>query len=292
MYDTLLVPTDGTDGATAAAGHALVLARAFDAEVHVLSVVDDRAFAAGSAGTEAVNPEVWDVFEEQAADAVAAIEPTVTEAGVECHTAVEHGVPHRAILSYAEENGVDAIAMGTHGRTGLDRLLMGSVTERVVRKSEVPVLTTRLEAEAPNEYERVLIPTDGSDIAGAALEHGVAIADAMDATVHALSIVDVGSLGAAYDSGAGIETLIQGLREDATRAVTEVESECEARGVDVRKTVTQGSVHAAIEDYVEEESIDLVTMGTHGRTGVGRLLLGSVTERVLRASEAPVLTVR
>jgi nucleotide-binding universal stress UspA family protein len=288
MYDTILVPTDGSDGAGAATRNAVTLARAFDATVHALSVVDDRVTDPEIAGLDG---ELMDFFEERARGSVEAVAASAEDAGIGCETAVERGVPHRRILEYADENGVDLVSMGTHGRTGLDRLLMGSVTERVVRKSDVPVLTTRAD-QPPSEYEDVLIPTDGSETASTAVEHGVAVAEATGARVHALAVVDVGSLAAASDTGTGISTVIESLRAGCERAVGSVREECEARGVEVTTAVTQGSPRAAILDYVDEESVDLVAMGTHGRSGVGRLILGSVTERVLRKSVAPVLTVR
>jgi nucleotide-binding universal stress UspA family protein len=286
MYDAILVPTDGSEGATVAAEHASALASTFDAEVHVLSVVDERAY---DPEIEGLGADLWEVFEERSRESVEAIEQATDAEN--CVTAVEPGVPHRAILDYVDTEGIDLVSMGTHGRTGLDRLLMGSVTERVLRKSPVPVLTVRADQDG-TDYDDILVPTDGSETAGKAIEHGVAIAAAMDATVHAISIVDVGGLAGAYDSGAGIQDVIDTLRAGSQRAVGEVADQCEAHDVEVVERVAQGSPRETILDYVETEGIDLVSMGTHGRGGVGRLILGSVTERVLRRSPAPVLTVR
>lgn len=292
MYDTILIPTDGSAGAEAAARHGMNLATAFESQVHLLSVVDERSYSSALADLDPSIQEQRDAFEQQATDAVQTLEEIATKSSVTCHTAVEHGIPYETILSYADEHEVDLISMGTHGRTGLDRLLLGSVTERVVRTSDIPVLTSRLEPDDHGGYDQILIPTDGSEAATAAIDHGLAIAEQYDATIHALSVVDISSLAGGYDGGAGLPTVIEALEEGCEQGVGEVVDRCEARDIDVVTEVAQGTPYRAIRDYIADEGIDFVTMGTHGRTGLERYLIGSVTERTVRTSEVPVLTVR
>ncbi|NHX35219.1 MULTISPECIES: universal stress protein [Halolamina] len=145
MYDQILHPTDGSEGAAAVADHVGVLAERFDATVHVLAVADTRnRFESPSSG---LAPEVWEEREKDRAEA--AVDDTVETLpdSTDTERVVESGVPHEAILTYAEEAGMDVIVMGTHGRTGLDHYLIGSVAERVVRRSSVPVLTVRIGEE-------------------------------------------------------------------------------------------------------------------------------------------------
>ncbi|ELZ35839.1 universal stress protein [Halorubrum distributum] len=145
MYDNLLLPTDGSDGTATVAAHIGSLAQRYDATVHALSVVDTRnRFEGPSMG---FGNQTWEDAERERAkravdDAVGALPDDVA---VERH--VESGVPHAEILDYADAAGVDVIVMGTHGRTGIDRYLIGSIAERVVRQSPVPVLTVRIPAE-------------------------------------------------------------------------------------------------------------------------------------------------
>ena len=145
MYDNLLLPTDGSDGTVTVAAHIGSLAQRYDATVHALSVVDTRnRFEGPSMG---FGNQTWEDAERERAeravdDAVGALPDDVA---VERH--VESGVPHAEILDYADAAGVDVIVMGTHGRTGIDRYLIGSIAERVVRQSPVPVLTVRIPAE-------------------------------------------------------------------------------------------------------------------------------------------------
>lgn len=292
-YDTILVPTDGSAPAGVAAGHAVTLAAAFGGELHALSVVDDRAYRRAIGGSEVERAaENWRAAaEERAAEAARTLESLADEAGVPCHAAVEHGAPAEAIRTYAATHGADLVTMGTHGRTGLDRLLLGSVTERVVRTSDVPVLTAHREPEETG-YDRVLVPTDGSETATAAVGHALAVAERFGATVHALSVLDVGVLPGVHDAGGGLPGVTDRLRSESEEAAEAVAAACRDRGLDAVTAVVQGTPYRVIGRYAADEGIDLVAMGTHGRTGVGRYLVGSVAERVLRSSDAPVLTVR
>jgi nucleotide-binding universal stress UspA family protein len=137
MYHNVLVPTDGSEAADRAVTRALELAEAFDATVHALYVVEPLQTTEFDAGN------VYDMLRAEGERATEAIAERGREAGLPVETAVEVGVPHRTILEYADEHGVDLVVMGTHGRTGLNRYLLGSVTEKVVRLSDVPVLTVR-----------------------------------------------------------------------------------------------------------------------------------------------------
>jgi len=140
-------------------------------------------------------------------------------------------------------------------------------------------------------YDRILVPTDGSDPAAAATDHALTVADRFDATVHALYVVDVD--GIAHEApGLGLDALRDALRTEGKAATDAVVERAEDRGVDVRESVVDGVAEDAIVDYADAEGIDLIVMGTHGRRGLDRYLVGSVTERVVRRTEVPTLVVR
>ena len=143
MYDEILVPTDGSEASRRAIEHAVDLASKYGARIHALYVVDTSVYATLETGAEVV----VEALEEEGESAVRAVEDAAREAGVEVVTEVADGSVHDAIAAYVDDNDVDLVVMGTHGRTGLDRYLLGSVTERVVRTSDVPVLTVRMEAD-------------------------------------------------------------------------------------------------------------------------------------------------
>ena len=143
---TVLLPTDGSEGAEVAVAHAVSLAETYGATLHVLAVADTKSygtFTTGGADT------VVSALEERCRENLDGVETAV--AGLTSdetdspavETAMRRGFPAEEILRYADEQDADLIVMGTHGRTGVDRVLLGSVTERVVRRSPVPVVTVR-----------------------------------------------------------------------------------------------------------------------------------------------------
>ncbi len=287
MYNNILIPTDGSEHAGRAAEHALVLADAFDVTVHVITVVDLQA-ETGPFDAGGVSEEFVARLREQGREATEEIATTV-ETSERLRTAVIEGRPSGAILDYADERGVELVAMGTHGRTGVSRYVWGSVSERVVRKSDVPVLTVRAteRSRVDDGYDDVLLPTDGSEAAATAVDHGLAIAEATGARVHSIHVVDVGG-AASTTRPAG---LLTGLESEGERVTEQIATRARASGLDAVPVVRRGSPAEDILAYVDDNDIDIVTMGTQGRTGLDRYLLGSTTERVVRRAEIPVVAV-
>lgn len=140
MYDNVLFPTDGSEGAAVALDHALNVAENYGATLHFLNVANtDRTSVTG------VGDQVVDALERAGEDAVADAADSARGRGLDTVEAVLRGDPSDTIVDYASDRGVDLIVMATHGRRGLDRFLMGSVTEKVVRAADVPVLTVRMD---------------------------------------------------------------------------------------------------------------------------------------------------
>jgi len=155
VYENVLVPTDGSPATDHAVEHALDLATRYGARVHALYVVDTAAVASLETGSEVV----LDSLQEEGERAVERVAAAAADAGVEATTHVVSGPPARRIVSFAEEEGMDVVVMATHGRRGVERFLLGSVTERVVRTSDVPVLTVR----APNDDDAEGEGTDDAE---------------------------------------------------------------------------------------------------------------------------------
>jgi len=137
MYETILVPTDGSSQSDAALDHAAALAHHHDATIHILYVADTNRDSLTAQGGEVVDALELE-GDRITSEAVERVEP-----GVDVVDTVEAGDPVETILDYATSVGADLVVMGTHGRRGLDRYLLGSTTERVVRLSSIPVLTVR-----------------------------------------------------------------------------------------------------------------------------------------------------
>ncbi|MBS3761120.1 MAG: universal stress protein [Halodesulfurarchaeum sp.] len=285
MYEDILLPFDGSDGAAEALHHAAEIAHWADATIHVLFVADTRRDS-----VTIVETEVVDALVQEGEDIAEEAEKTLTTLGVDYDSDVVQGHPAPTIVEYAEQYEYDVIVMPTHGREGVSRYLLGSVTGKVVRLSSVPVLTARMQ---PDEqlvfpYETVLLPTDGSAGAALAAEHGLSLAAALDATVHVLSVVDETSLGL------DVRSTISGREREqaATDAVDDLVSEAETHGVSNSvRHVEHGSPIEVILDTIDSNDIHAVVMGTTGRRGSDRILLGSVAEKTVRSAPVPVITV-
>lgn len=302
MTTRILVPTDGSDSATAALEHALDVAADRDATVYVLNVADTNEPSLTRLGTDVV-----DTLEQEGQEIVSEAAELAADRDVAVSTHVVQGDPRDVIVEFAttgvseprsdgadeDETSVafDLIVMGAHGRRGLSEYVLGSITDYVVNRSEIPVLTVRSadDATRPFPYTDVLVPTDGSVHAAAAVELGASVAARHDATLHLLSVVDeLPEVLEAEDA-----EIPEEVREDLQATLDEDAATAERAGVtDVTTAITTGSVPREVLSYADAEGIDLITMGTHGRTGIDRHLLGSFTERVIRTSPVPVLTTR
>lgn len=138
-------------------------------------------------------------------------------------------------------------------------------------------------------YEQILVPTDGSDASKSALREAIALARDQDAGLHVLHVVELAALEPVY----GGDIAIESLEEAGERAVEESVAAAEEAGLQsIEGTSVRGVAHEEIVDYVDDRGMELVVVGTHGRTGLDRVLLGSVAEKVVRLSPVPVLTVR
>lgn len=141
MYDAILFPTDGSEAAVSAAPHAYSHADRYDADLYVLHVVNETE----SASIVGRGDERQRALEDRVKDSMSSIVAAAEERGLSVTDDVEVGTPHRTILSYADERDVDLIVMSTHGRSGVDRVVMGSVTERVIRMGDTPVVAVQRE---------------------------------------------------------------------------------------------------------------------------------------------------
>jgi nucleotide-binding universal stress UspA family protein len=285
MYESVLLPVDGSEGSAEILHHVSELAHWCDASLQLLYVADTNRDSVTVVGNDVV-----DALVQEGRSIVDEAAKTLDSLGVAYDTDVVQGNPAETIVDYAERYDHDLIAIPTHGREGVSRYLLGSVTEKVVRLSSVPVLTARMR---PDEqftfpYENVLLPTDGSEDATRAARYGLSLAGSLDATVHVLSVVDDSSLGVDVRSTLAGEETERAARE----AVEAVEDEAARHDVtNLRTHVTHGTPVDEIIDYVESNDVHAVVMGTTGRRGTDRVLLGSVAEKVVRTAPVPVITV-
>jgi len=139
-------------------------------------------------------------------------------------------------------------------------------------------------------YRNIVIATDGSENTQKAISYGIKIAKISGATVHALYVVDTSSLSQSWT--AGWETMYEILKNGGQKAISQVKEYGEASGIEVKEVLLEGHPSSEIIDFAENSDIDLIVMGTLGKTGLDRFLMGSVAEKVVRNSKVPVLVVR
>lgn len=284
----ILFPTDFSEPSQYAGQYAAALARKLGASLHVLHVL---------------------VFGSERKSAEAQLKAFVSGEdfqGLRLSTTLTSGEPADEVIVRAAAHGTDLVVMGTHGRTGLSRAILGSVTEKVIRQAPRPVLAIRhpngliqtpwgatlgRTRQAPEEFrfQKLLVPLDGSVLAEGILPQ------AKDLTRHLkaeLTLLTVAMVAPPFLMGTNPAMLEKEAISYSSSYVEAKRHELEAEGVPVQAAVRYGHAALQILDYAESQEIDLIAMATHGRSGLDRWLLGSVAEKVLRGSDIPLLLYR
>jgi len=291
---------DGSPLAEQALACAMTLGRGLPADLvlfRAVSIPPDTREILDSAGLEAA--ALMEQLEVEANDYLGKVAGQLQGAGLSIRQVVRQGPAAEAIVDYAEQKDIQQIVMATHGYTGISRWTHGSVAERVLQSASVPVLLVRAQegelgaSREPMSCRRILVPLDGSAVAEQVLPSATSIAQAFGAgmVLFQVPIVYVsGSLmGELYLPFRGV---LETAEQDVQAYLDRVAYRLKEQGVNVSTAMQIGAVAESIIGHAEANRIDLIAMCTHGRTGLGRWTLGSVADRVLRASSMPVLLVR
>ena len=275
MYDTILVPIDGSSVAEHAGTYAIRLSERFGASVHVVSVLE-RGLVGGDDDGE--GERAVDELADRAADRDLEVTTELRE---------QEDDVHKAILASADEHGADLIVMGTTGRSGLGRFLLGSVAQQTLRESPVPVTTVHEETDFEAEFERVLVPTDGSHSAATALDHAIDLAVETGARLHVVHVTDEETVDEVETFDVSETTAADEVGLEPVDDALERIRRSDLERVDV--STPSGRVDQRILASAVTHGADCIVMGTHGETGLRRYLLGSTTERVVRFAGVPVI---
>ena len=285
VMNRILFATDFSTCARHAEEYADFLSKAYGAAVEVVHVLE-------------LYPGMYAAVEDQGetdarlADAVRRLQrPTTPVTGRQMI-----GIPSVQICAAAMDYHADAILMGTHGRTGLEHIFLGSTAERVLTMAPCPVLTVRepngskSKYRMPIKFEHVMVPIDFSDCSVDALEYGIRITKDFGACLTLLHVLEPVSYGndfmlrQATEEGRPDKRITSQLRAFA--------SAIQSAGVSVREVVRGGVPADSILEFVRTWACDLLVMGTHGRRGISHMLKGSVAEAVLRRARCPVLALK
>ncbi|MCO5168956.1 MAG: universal stress protein [Planctomycetes bacterium] len=280
MSGTVLVPVDGSSLAEKVLGPARPLIDALEASVVLLRVVPSRGTLADV-----------EVEADEAGAALQRLQDRLEREGLRCQAKLVRGDPAEQILAFSRALRPDYLAMATHGRSGVSRLVRGSTAERVLRHASAPVLLCNPDVLAGAEgaptppFRRILVPLDGSDLAAEVLPHVERLARVYGSEVLLLTVepyeytLAPTPLVASPTDPRALEALVEGPRARLTRA-----------GAPTSVMTAHGVV--PIEVLRAARDCDLVAMTTHGRGGASRWWFGSVAEQVVRHCTTPLLLVR
>lgn len=280
---TILCPTDLSETSVQSIPLATHFARVHGADLHLLHVHL----------LHAITPPEEDVpfpGEDEARESLEASAAGVPWAQVEHHVA--RGINAApTILEYADAHDADLIVMGSHGRRGFRRLLLGSVTAEVVRISPVPVLVVRHDpdAAAPRDVDRIIVPVDFSTSTEEVLRVASELASTFDVPIQLLHAVEpIPYVQLAYPVAVDHEE----FKSHAEGRLDELAGRLAGDGRDVSADAIIGLADEVVIEAAGRTAAPLVVMASHGHTGLARVLLGSTTERLLRRAPCPVLVVR
>ncbi len=287
----ILVPTDFSDNAQHAVDFAIGLAKHCSAKLHLLHtpviptyLLMDLSYSPGPEAVTRILNESQDALDKQA--------KTVADAGIDYFTAIREGTVHEVIRDYAKEHGVDLVIVGTHGRSGVSKLMYGSVTERVIKTVHTPIIVVPPQ-DGTQPPSSIVVSYDFSGPAKRAAEVAQAIHCAEPGPVHVVhSYLDV--WGEYTDRGAVVgeaaekrrEALRLGLQEMLEKDAKELFPDDE-RGVQTH--LVTGDPADGILKVAEDVGATLICAGTTGKSGIERLLIGSVARRLLHDSKVPLL---
>jgi len=280
-YRKILVAVDGSESSVNAFRQACKVVREDKSWVTVVTTIPtlQDQFA-----TLNVREKAAKALRSEGEGILAAIRKAAEEEDIKIKSRLEEGSPMDAIKAITDENGFDLIVMGRKGRSGTASAMVGSVTARVIGHVKKDVLVVPKGSSLG--WDRVLLATDGSGCCSSAAARAIDIARSYGGRLYALSVVDVTEEFMAQAPDA-VEKLVQNSK--ALLAV--IGKDAEASGVVMETVVKEGEPSSRIAELAAEKGISVIIMGSHGRTGLKRLLMGSVTEKVIGHAPCPVLVV-
>lgn len=294
LINRILVATDFSTCARRAVEYGMCVARAWSAHVDLLYVVEvlrtlgyDVPFA----------DPLLETRRKEAEGLLGDLAARVKQEGLDVDWHLREGIPSEQIGQAALEQRADLVVVGTHGRTGLDHIMLGSTAERVIKQAPCPTLTVRVapihgekDVDVPPCIRHVLVPVDFSSPSLDALEYAIQVGDRFGAELTIVHVLEP----IYFDLELGLGRIEQEVQK-RTHWETQLDGLAQVvrgRGLAAGSVVLGGIPSESIVTYARGQGCDLIVMGTHGRRGLTRLRYGSVAESVLRQAPCPVLTVR
>jgi len=299
--DRILSPVDFSEYSGPALERAVWLGKWFEARVEVLHVIPFEPFAAPSFGAipdPTASDQITGEHRAQATRSLAELVAPFLGDGVPIETKLLGGEPWRAIVAEAEDLPADLLVIGTHGRGGFERLLLGSVTEKVMRRAPCPVLTMGRVTAQPRTsplFHKVLCATDLTQASKRTLDVALSLAAENDAQItllHAIESLPDGPPTGLYRALPEIGALRSEIVAQATGQLENAVPEAARSYCQVSERVEIGTAWGVTLRVADEIEADLIVMGAHAGSAMGRMLFGSTTNQVIRRATCPVLVTR
>ena len=294
--DRIVCPVDFSDFSRRALDYAVALARWYGARLTVLHV-HHAPFSAATqlAPLAPVEPVVVTPIDlEQIRSRIAAFTPAEAQALVPVEPKAAEGDPAREIL--AEAASADVIVMGTHGRSGFERLVLGSVTEKVLRKATCSLLTIPLAAPpagaVPVLFRRIVAAIDFSSVSMSALRHAASLAAEVAAHLTVMHVIEAPERLELWIDGDEATSYVRRWTEGAERRLRGAVSDETREYAYVMQRVETGRAYREILRVADEQQADLIVIGAHGHGVLEAMFVGSTAQHIVRAAACPVLMVR
>ena len=284
ILQKILVPLDGSRTAESVLPYIRDLAPRFDSHVDVLGTGMGKK-------ERRVNLLLEDYTKRMAVN--------LCGDSIEAEPILLYGNAADKILDYTAQNEIDLIVMATHGRSGITRWWMGSVAEKVINEAPTPVLLIpskrpkKSDIAKKSSFLKILVPLDGSDIGQAALPYVEALAIETGASVDLLQVISPpGTVEASILGGSDWRKFVKAMQDAAEEYLNSIAEKLNGKGIKTACEVVTGDPADKIVEFAEDNKISLIAMSTHGRTGLARWMLGSVTDKVLHGAKLPMWLVR
>jgi hypothetical protein len=285
--ERLLLATDGSQFSEGAIREAIRLAKKCSSKLAALSVIETNP------EYETIAPQLLEKAEKAAREHLDAVKAQAMKEHVDITTTILEGEDsYNYISDEAARNKISMIIMGRRGKTGLKRLVMGSTTARVIGHAPCNVLVVPRAAQV--EFKNILIATDGSRFASAAASEAIGIAKKNNSKLIVLAVVPSESMQPMdiVHSQMSRDVIAEKELNEAETNAKAVKEAARKEGVAVEAFIMGGKPSDAIVQTAKEKNVDVIMLGSHGKTGIDKLLMGSVAERVIVLTSCAVLVVK
>jgi nucleotide-binding universal stress UspA family protein len=294
-FKRILCPTDFSKFSFRAADYAVALAKHYDGEVHFVHVVPEMLLHPDQYPYLVEPVRAEPEIRQRALDRLDAFVALTRAEQIESRFSVKEGQPVSTILGIAEDDGVDLICLGTHGREGVERLVLGSVAEKVLRKSNCPVLTVSEPGEEgvvrPAVFETILCAVDFARLSMRSLDYALSLAQEAGGKLLLVNVVEWFSEEPGWETRFNVDEYRKEMEDSVRDRLEEVVPKQARDWCEVETIVKSGKAYREILEIADERSANLVVMGVRGRNPLDLMLFGSTTQHVVRHASCPVMTI-